>query len=68
MSAITSLPRDVVVDGKGCPVAVLKSIRLHPSRLFRFLVLLTKIALDHIEVAVHHDDSGSVPNTKKIKI
>ena len=26
---------------------------------------VTKVALDHIEVAVHQDDSGGVPNTKQ---
>ena len=25
---------------------------------------VTKVALDHIEVAVHHDDSSSAPNTE----
>ena len=26
---------------------------------------VTEVALDHIDVAVHHDDSSGVPNTKQ---
>ena len=60
---LASLPREAVDDDN----SLLTVVSILNASLFGAPIHETKASLDHIEVAVHQDDSSGVPNTKQPK-